>query len=157
MPLRHALLTCLLCLPLAAHALETGQPLAPWTLLDQFDKPFTFGSDTQLLLVARSMDAAKLVDAAIKTQPEGYLEARHAAYVADIEHMPTIIANAVAIPAMRSAHYRILLDREGRVASRYDGARDSVQWLRVADGKLVEQKVFTDAEGLRQALEQAGQ
>ena len=49
-------------LPLWAQALEVGERLAPWTLLDQFDQAFTLDSRTQTLLVARSMDGAKLVE-----------------------------------------------------------------------------------------------
>ncbi|MBD1551297.1 FAD/FMN-containing dehydrogenase [Pseudomonas sp. C2L11] len=155
MTLRHALTTCLLCLPLFGHAQGMGQPMAPWTLLDQFDQPYTFNADTHVLLVARSMAAARLVDAALKDQPGGYLEARHAAYVADIEHMPAMVAKVFAIPAMRSAKYRIMLDPQGRVASRYEGDRDTVQWLRVDAGRLTEARTFADAASLRAALEQA--
>jgi len=39
--------------PLFAHALETGERLAPWTLLDQYEQPFTLDDSTTTLLVAR--------------------------------------------------------------------------------------------------------
>ena len=54
-----ALLFCLL--PLWAQAAEPGSKLAPWTLLDQYDRPYTLDADTRILLVARDMDGAKLV------------------------------------------------------------------------------------------------
>ncbi|UFH47990.1 FAD/FMN-containing dehydrogenase [Pseudomonas sp. KNUC1026] len=154
MTLRHALAACLLCLPLLAQAAEPGDPVPAFTLLDQFDAPFTLGPDTQLILVARSMGAAKLMDAALKDQPSGYLEARHAVYVADIERMPAV-AKLFAIPSMRSAKYRILLDQEARVAAPLDGDRDTVQWLAVKSGKVAEVKKFADAQQLRAALESA--
>ena len=65
-------------LPLWAQAVEIGERVAPWTLLDQFDQAYTLDDQAQILLVARSMDAAKQVDAALQGQPKGYLEARHA-------------------------------------------------------------------------------
>ena len=102
-------------LPLWAQALEEGERLAPWTLLDQFDQPFTLDNQTQTLLVARSMDAAKLVAAALQDQPKGYLEARHAVFVADIQRMPRLIAKMFAVPAMRDYSYRVMLDRDSRV------------------------------------------
>lgn len=84
------LLTVLLSLlPLWAQAVELGERLAPWTLLDQFDQAYTLDNQAQVLLVARSMDAAKLVDAALQGQPKGYLEARHVVFVADIQRMPS--------------------------------------------------------------------
>jgi hypothetical protein len=149
---RALLLLMLACGGASAVALETGDPVSPWTLLDQFDKPFTLTDDTRVLLIARSMSAARLVNAALDATPKGYLESRHAAYVADIEHMPAV-ARAFAVPAMRSAQYRILLDTQGRVAPRYEGSREGVQWLELRNGTLNAQRQFSDADQLRQALE----
>jgi hypothetical protein len=143
-------------LPLWANALEVGERLAPWTLLDQFDQAFTLDSRTQTLLVARSMEAAKLVDAALQGQPKGYLEARHAVFLADIQRMPHLIAKMFAVPAMRDYSYRVMLDREGRVAPRYPGAVDKVLWLQLKDGRLMDQHEYATAAQLREALETSG-
>ena len=143
-------------LPLWASALEVGERLAPWTLLDQFDQAFTLDSRTQTLLVARSMEAAKLVDAALQGQPEGYLEARHAVFLADIQRMPRLIAKMFAVPAMRDYSYRVILDRDGRVAPRYPGAVDKVLWLQLKDGRLMAQHEYATAAQLREALETSG-
>ena len=142
-------------LPFWVQALEVGERLAPWTLLDQFDQAFTLDNQTQTLLVARSMDAAKLVDAALRDQPEGYLEARHAVFVADIQRMPRLIAKMFAVPAMRDYPYRVMLDRDGRVAPRYPGPVDKVLWLQLKDGQLVAQHEYATAAQLREALEKA--
>ncbi|WP_225774201.1 hypothetical protein [Pseudomonas sp. Marseille-Q5115] len=153
---RGALILSMWLFSVPAWAVQPGDPITPWTLLDQFDRPFTLDADTHVLLVARSMAAARLVNAALDAAPTGYLEDRHTAYIADIEHMPSV-ARAFAIPAMRSARYRILLDGDGRVAPRYDGAREGVQWLEVRDGTLRAQQQFNDAAQLRQALERLTQ
>ncbi|WP_448725267.1 FAD/FMN-containing dehydrogenase [Pseudomonas farris] len=142
-------------LPLWAQALEVGERLAPWTLLDQFDQAFTLDSQTQTLLVARSMDAAKLVGAALQDKPKGYLEARQTVFVADIQRMPRLIAKMFAVPAMRDYSYRVMLDRDGRVAPRYPGAEDKVLWLQLKDGQLVGQHEYATAAQLREALEKA--
>lgn len=149
---RGALLCLLLSVCLPAHALEPGNPVGQWTLIDQFDQPFTLGPDTRVVLVARSMSAARLLDSALAEAPKGYLDSRHVAYVADVERMPAV-ARALAIPAMRSASYRILLDTQGRVAPRYEGAREGVQWLDVEGGTLKAQRQFAEAPALRQALD----
>jgi hypothetical protein len=128
-----------------------NQPVVKWTLLDQNDKAYTLNDSAQVLLIARSMSAAELLDAAMEGQPEGYLEARHIVYVADIEKMPSLI-KIVAVPAMRSAKYRIMLDQDGRVASRYGGDRDTVQWLALNNGAVVSEQRFADAEKLKQAI-----
>lgn len=142
-------------LPLWAQALEVGERLAPWTLLDQFDQTFTLDNQTQTLLVARGMDAAKLVDAALQDQPKGYLEARRAVFVADIQRMPRLIAKMFAVPAMRDYSYRVMLDRDGRVAPRYPGSVDKVLWLQLKDGQLVGKHEYATAAQLREALEKA--
>lgn len=139
----------LLCF--SAWADNAIQPVKKWTLLDQNDKAYTLDDDAQVLLVARSMSAAKLVNAAVEDAPAGYLEARHMIYVADIEKMPSLI-QAVAVPAMRSAKYRILLDREGRVAGGYQGDRESVQWLTLKNGAVVQEARYTDGPKLKQAI-----
>ncbi|KAB0511801.1 hypothetical protein SAMN04490189_3346 [Pseudomonas koreensis] len=153
--MKYRWLLLLAVVPLWAQALEVGERLAPWTLLDQYDQAFTLDNRTTTLLVARDMDGAKLIKQALKDQPKGYLEARHAVFVADIQRMPALIAKMFAVPAMRDYSYRVLLDREGRVASRYPGAEGSVLWLQLKDGRLLEQREYADAAQLHEALEKA--
>ncbi|WP_440973376.1 FAD/FMN-containing dehydrogenase [Pseudomonas koreensis] len=153
--MKYRWLLLLAVVPLWAQALEVGERLAPWTLLDQYDQAFTLDNRTTTLLVARDMDGAKLIKQALKDQPKGYLEARHAVFVADIQRMPALIAKMFAVPAMRDYSYRVLLDREGRVASRYPGAEGSVLWLQLRDGRLLEQREYADAAQLHEALEKA--
>lgn len=141
-------------LPLAAQAVDVGSRIAPWTLLDQFDQAYTLDDQAQTLLVARSMDGAKLVDAALQDKPKGYLEARHTVFVADIQKMPSLIAKMFAIPAMRAYSYRVMLDRDARVVPRYAGDADKVLWLQLKNGQLVKQQQFSSATELRAALDQ---
>lgn len=152
--MKFFLLLLLGLLPLCAQAVEVGERLAPWTLLDQFDQAYTLNDQAQILLVARSMDAAKQVDAALQGQPKGYLEARHAVFVADIQRMPRLIAKLFAVPAMQAYNYRVMLDRDARIAPRYPGAVDKVLWLQLDKGQLIEQREYASATELRQALEQ---
>ena len=138
----------------AALALEPGERLAPWTLLDQHDAPYTLNDQARVLLVARDMDGAKLVNAALEGKAKGYLEQRQTVFLADISRMPRVIASLFALPKMRDYSYRILLDRDARIAPRYPADEGEVLWLQLKDGRLVQQQTFTSAELLRQALEQ---
>ena len=140
-------------LSMLAQAANVGDNLKPWTLPDQYDQPYTLNEKTKILLVARNMDGAKLVKEVLKDLPKGYLEARDAVFVADIQGMPSLIGKLFAIPAMRDYSYRVLLDRDGTVATNYPGAEDKVLWLQLDDGKLVSQQEFANADALRQALE----
>jgi len=104
--------------------------------------------------VARGMDAAKLVDAALQGQPKGYLEARHGVFVADIQRMPRLVAKLFAVPAMQSYSYRVMLDRDARIAPRYPAPVDKVLWLQLDNGKLTARHEYGSAAELREALEQ---
>lgn len=139
-------------MPVLAQALEVGERVAPWTLLDQFEQPYTLSNATALVLVARSMEGGKLVKAALEDQPKGYLEARKGVFVADVQRMPALIAKLFAIPAMRDYSYRVLLDRQGRVASRYVGVEDKVLLLQLDQGRVTAMQAFADAQSLREAL-----
>ena len=136
-----------------AQAVEVGERLAPWTLLDQFDQPYSLNDELQVLLVARSMAGAKLLAAALDQQPKGYLEARKAVFLADISRMPSVIATAFAVPAMRDYNYRVMLDRDARIAPRYPVENDAVLWLQLQQGRMQAQQTFTQASALRDALE----
>ena len=138
------LLLTLLFTPLA-------QAAGNWTLNDQHDKAYTLADDTRVVMVARSMASARLVNSAVEHTPAGYLEARGVVFVADIEKMPSMV-QAVMVPAMRSANYRILLDRSGEVADQYGGDRDSVQWLELSHGKVTGEHRYSDLPSLRKAL-----
>lgn len=154
--MKATLLLLLSLLALCANAVEVGAKLDSWTLPDQFDQTYELADDVEVILIAASTGAARLVDAAIRTQPKGYLEARQTIYIADITHMPRLVANRVLVPSMRDANYRILLDREGQVASGYNPSRGEVLWLTLEQGTLRERRQFSSAEQLKEALEQRG-
>ena len=136
-----------------AQAVEVGERLASWTLLDQFDQPYSLNDELQVLLVARSMAGAKLLAAALDQQPKGYLESRKTVFLADISRMPSVIAAAFAVPAMRDYNYRVMLDRDARIAPRYPVENDAVLWLQLQQGRMQAQQTFTQASALRDALE----
>ena len=151
--MKAAALLLLCLLSTAALALEPGERLAPWTLLDQHDAPYTLNEQTRVLLVARDMDGAKLVNAALEGKPKGYLKERRAVFLADISRMPRVIASLFALPKMRDYNYRILLDRDARIAPRYPAGEGEVLWLQLDGLQIVSQQAFTRADDLRQALE----
>ncbi|WP_327438174.1 FAD/FMN-containing dehydrogenase [Pseudomonas donghuensis] len=150
--MKYAIALLLSLTPLLASAADVGERLAPFTLLDQHDQAYSLNAQTRVLLVARNMDAAKLVKAALGEQPKGYLEARDAVFVADIQRMPALVSKLFAIPAMRDYNYRVVLDRDGKVVAQYPGAEDKVLWLQLEQGKVVAQKEYASAEALAAAL-----
>lgn len=152
--MKRWILLCLVLLAAAVQAVENGERLVPWTLNDQFDRSYALDEQLRVLLVARSMAGSKLLGAALEGRPQGYLEARHALFVADISRMPSLVGKLFAIPKMRDYSYRVLLDREAQVVPQYAAPEDGVLWLQLDHGVLRGRKVFTDAAALRAALEQ---
>lgn len=150
-----ALLLCGLCG--AAFALEKGERLAPWTLLDQFDQPYTLDEQARVLLVARNMKAATLLEQAIQDLPKGALEQRQVVFLVDISRMPGPVSTLFAIPAMRHYDYRVILDRQARVAPRYPAEADALLWIDLDKLGVVATHSYTDAAALSHALTQAGQ
>ena len=109
------------CLPLLITwmgvALAQGEAtrLAPWTLLDQFDRPYTLEPDLRVLLVARGMDASGLLDEALAELGGDYLERHSVVFLADISGMPSLVTKMFALPAMRALPFPIGLARESAV------------------------------------------
>jgi hypothetical protein len=125
----------------------------PWTLPDQFDRPYSVDGSERVMLIAASHGAAKLVDEAIKSRPPGWLSERSVIYVADISQIPRFVANRVLVPSMRSANYRVLLDRDDQVASRHVEDRGPVHWLTLEQGQIVERLRFDSSKTLGVALD----
>lgn len=153
--MRAAVLLGLLLLSGLAGAVEVGQPLPQWSLLDQFDKPSTSAEWPRVLLAARSMDGAKLVETAMADRAAGWLEQRHVLFVADVSRMPKLIASLFALPAMRDYSYRVVLDRESTLVPQLRAPEKAVLWLDIdAQGRVLARREYTGAADLRQALEQ---
>ncbi|MCQ4270708.1 FAD/FMN-containing dehydrogenase [Pseudomonas kuykendallii] len=147
------ILLCAALFPALLQAAEETQPLAPWTLLDQYEQPYTLSDDLRVLLVARDMAGAKLVEMALADKPKGYLEQRRAVFLADISRMPSLVAKLFAVPAMRDYPYRVVLDREARIVPRYEPAADAVLWLQLDGRRVLSRQSFTDAGQLSAALQ----
>lgn len=147
-------IVCLTLLAGLVQADEIPKPLVHWTLLDQFDEAYTLNDGLKILLVARSMEGAKILHAALEEKPKGYLDDRDAMFVADVSRMPQVISTLFAVPAMRDYDYRVLLDRQPRVAPLYSGATDTVLWVEMEQGTVKSQHEYSDAATLEAALEQ---
>lgn len=53
---------------------------------------------------------------------------------------------------MHDYNYRILLDRDARIAPRYSAGEGEALWLHLQDGRLVAQRAFKETGALEQAL-----
>ena len=140
------------CAPLA-QAVEVGQPLPGWALEDQFEQASVPQPDLRVMLVARNMDAARLLEAAMETRPKGWLAERHVLFVADVSRMPSLVASLFALPAMRDYSYRVVLDREPSLVPKLNAPEEGILWLELRGNQVLGRQVFTDSAVLGRALE----
>lgn len=112
-------LALLVALPAAASApWAVGDRIEPFALEDQHGVTRRVDEATEVLLVSRDMDGGHVLEQALDGAPEGFLEERRAAYVADVSRMPGLVTRLFAIPSLRRRPYPMLLDRDGTTTAR---------------------------------------
>jgi len=135
-----------------------GEPLAPGmqlpviTLADQHDVEAKIGPETRLLVFARDMDAAKIVEEALEENGAAILADAAAVFVSDIHRMPGIITRLFALPSMRKRPYRMLLDREGAATADLPSQDEKVSLIRLDKLKIESVDYIDSATALRAAL-----
>lgn len=138
---------------LSVQAIEVGQRLPDWSLQDQFEQPVRTDASLRVLLLANDKAASGLVEEAMAGREKGWLDQRHALFVADISRMPGLIVSMFALPAMRDYSYRVALDLQPVFVSQLKQQDASILWLDLDQLTVTGQRRFEDAASLRQALE----
>jgi hypothetical protein len=126
------------------------------TLADQHDVKASVTPETRIVVFARDMDAAEVVEKALAGDGAALLAAAGAVFVSDISGMPGMIRKLVAVPAMRKRPYRTLLDREGDATADMPVAKGKATLLRLEALKIVAVEYFDSGPALKTALEGAG-
>jgi hypothetical protein len=96
-----------------------GDQVRPFALDDQHGRRVEVGAAVRALVVTRDMGGGDVVKEALADADQGFLDARHAVYVADISRMPALISRMIALPRMRKRRYRVLVDADGAVAREF--------------------------------------
>lgn len=126
--------------------------IAPLSLENQHGDAQSITENTQLVIFSHDMAGKDIVHEAIEKQDKDFLSKHKAAYVADIEAMPGVIAHLFAYPAMRKYPYNIMLDKDGTKTKDWPRKEETVSLLKIKAGKLVEQKFYTDSQSLLDAI-----
>ena len=72
--------------------------------------------------MARSMDAASWWTPPCKASPKAISKRGMGCLSRIFQRMPRLVAKLFAVPAMQSYNYRVMLDRDARIAPRYPRA-----------------------------------
>lgn len=138
-----------------AATLAPGMPMPPLTLTDQHDAKAAIAPDTRMVIFARDMAAADIVEKALADNGAALLADAAALFVSDISGMPGMVRKFIAMPAMRKRPYRMILDRDGKVTADMPVQKDQVTLLRL-DAMTIQTVEYLDsADRLRAALEAA--
>lgn len=88
--------------------LGSGDPFPAFQAEDQHGVAYTFAPGTRVILIAFEMSAARAANRYLAAQPQGFLDAHRAVYIANIYGMPGI-GRHFALPKMRRYPHRIVL------------------------------------------------
>lgn len=138
--------------PVAAETIAVGATLPPLTLQDQHDVAGSVDAETKLVLYARDMDGAELVETALATDGAAKLQAVGAIVVAEISGMPRLIASWFAIPKLQKRPYRMLLDRDGAATAHLPAEKGKVTLLRLRAMQVVGIEMAATPEAVVAAL-----
>lgn len=131
---------------------QVGQALTPFSVADQHDNKLTIDEKVKWLIVARDMDASKLVAATLEPFNQAKLNEKGIVYLADVSRMPGLILKFAALPKMRKLPYSILLDREGDLAKAAPVKEKHVTLLSLSKSKILSIQFFSNANELRKNL-----
>lgn len=138
-----------------AEPLGPGMQMPALTLADQHDVESTVGAETRIVVFARDMDAADIVEEALADNGAALLADADAVFVSDIHRMPGIITRLFALPSMRKRPYRMLLDREGTATADLPSQEEKVSLIRLDELEIKSVDYIDSAALLRAALLEA--
>jgi hypothetical protein len=140
-----------------AGSLGPGQQLTAFTLYDQHDLAAPINATTRMIVFARDMDAADIVEAALADNGAALLSDAGALFVSDIHKMPSLITRLFAVPAMRKRPYRMVLDREGKLTADWPAQEEKVTLIKLDRLEIESVEYIGDAARLRAVLQAAAQ
>ena len=143
---------CYLALTAAAGSIEPGQPLPTLALKDQHEQSWRIAPDTRLVIFAAGRKASNLVMEVLAPQPEGFLSARHAVYLADMSRMPGFITRNFALPALREQKFLVGVSLDEALLSDWPRQDGAVTLIRLEQGRVVSHEYLSSEAQLRAAL-----
>ncbi len=116
--------------PAAPEPYKVGDTLAPFTVNDQHEKPFTFAPGPKILLVSYVMSVGKDTNTYLAKQPATFLDDHSAIYMANIYGMPGV-GRFFALPKMKKYPHRILLADDEHLLDKHPIKKDHVTLFRL--------------------------
>jgi hypothetical protein len=140
--------------PLCALAgpIEPGRPLPALRLKNQHDQDWQVPADTRLVVFAAGRKASNLALAVLGAQHKGFLESRHAVYLADMSRMPGLITRTFALPALREQPFEVGVSLDETLLAGWPRQDDAVPLIGLEVGRVTHFQYVSNETQLRTAL-----
>jgi len=135
-----------------AADVQPGQPLPALQLKDQHEQDWRITADTRLVIFAAGRKASNLVMEVLAPQPQGFLAARHAVYLADMSRMPGFITRTFALPALREQKFLVGVSLDESLLSGWPRQDGAVTLIRLEQGRVASHEYLTSDTQLKAAL-----
>jgi hypothetical protein len=147
-------LALVLAAPLCALAgpIEPGRPLPVLHLKNQHDQDWNISASTRLVVFAAGRKASNLALAVLGAQHKGFLESRHAVYLADMSKMPSLITRTFALPALREQPFEVGVSLDEFVLAGWPRQDDAVTIIGLEGGRVTHFQYANSEAQLRTAL-----
>lgn len=136
----------------SAAPLQPGEPLPPLQTVDQHDKPWRLEPTSRVLLFAADKAGSDMVLEALQPLSADALSTRHAAFVADIHAMPSLVTRMFALPKLRDVPFAIGLGHEAALTARLPRTAKQVTLIRLHEGVVQGFQFVASPAELKQAL-----
>jgi hypothetical protein len=143
-----------LALPLCAVAgpIEPGRPLPALRLKNQHDQDWQVPAGTRLVVFAAGRKASNLALTVRGAQHKGFLESRHAVYLADMSKMPGLITRTFALPALREQPFEVGVSLDETLLAGWPRQDDAVTLIGLEAGRVTHFQYASSEAQLRTAL-----
>lgn len=96
-----------------------GNSLETLQLNDQFGKPHRLDADTKTVIFAFSKEMGHVSNDFFTAQEPGYLDQRHALFIADVSAAPSLIRSMFIMPGLKDFNHTVLVIEDENVAASY--------------------------------------
>ncbi|MCK9455401.1 MAG: hypothetical protein WCY51_00960 [Sulfurimonas sp.] len=107
----------------------------------------------ELVIVAFEKDTGALVNEYLDTQSPFYLQKSNSIFIADINKMPTVIANMFALPKLQKYKHLIYLHYGEKLQAVVPNKEQKVTLLYIEDSKIKEISFISTHKELKMAIE----
>lgn len=137
---------------LLANSFNVNDTVATISLPDQFDKIHTINGETKTLIVSFEKGTGAEINDFLGAQDPTFLETHHAAYIANISEMPSLITKFFAMPKMKKYKYPVLLIND-ESDTRFDAQEGKSTVYKLENGLIKEISFISTQEEITKAFE----